>query len=130
MMRGASERNRSTTALIADAVVALVHRAPVGSTAMTNSRLLTSTPTLTDSIGRLLGVAAPDLMRVRARGPVNCSGFNDARRGRVSMLICGLETGRSTDYSSARSSIRSGRHKEIRRPGGIRAESKQLDSLL
>ena len=43
--------------------------------AIGNSRLLTSIPTLTaDPWHVLLVAAAPDLMRVRARGPVNCPG--------------------------------------------------------
>lgn len=41
---------------------------------MTKLALLTSMPTVVRSIELLLGVASPDLMRVRALGPFNCSG--------------------------------------------------------
>src|SRR6516165_6244120 len=59
---------------MAAAVVSLVHRSPVGWTPITKAALLTSIPTLIRSMSLLLGVAPPDLMRVRARDPINCSG--------------------------------------------------------
>src|SRR3712207_2758238 len=74
MRSGGSSCSRLTSASIADGVLSVVHRSPLGCTAMTNVVLLTSIPTVVRSIESLLGVATPDLIRVRARGPVNCPG--------------------------------------------------------
>src|SRR5688572_17597903 len=56
------------------AVVSLVHVSSEGWTATTTVALLTSMPMLMSATSLLLVVAAPDLMRVRARGPLNCPG--------------------------------------------------------
>jgi len=74
MIAGVCSRNRVTSASMAPGVVSLAQRSPVGVTATTKEALLTSMPTLLRSIGRLLGVALPSLMRVRALGPINCPG--------------------------------------------------------
>src|SRR4051812_39282551 len=74
MMAGARVCSRVTSASIATGVASVLHPSRRGWTAITNALLLTSIPTDTGSIMTLLGVAPPGLMRVRALGPVNCSG--------------------------------------------------------
>src|SRR5205085_1287137 len=88
---GRKRWSRSTSPSSAGAVVSVDHCSPDGCTAMASAALLTSIPTITVVSGMRPPPSSPvPTLRLRTRGPANCSGSSTTNREERAILRDGL----------------------------------------